>query len=228
MHSNPAKLLKDSTIEPIAYLFNLSNIPKSDNGKLMILILTLVKVQKAYKLSSDNILSQLPLWVANCYEYADYERRIMKTADKELEYLNDKQFLYKCFLWAGISQINKCLSKDGLLNNFCFRQNTIADCILSNYTISGDDKVLFNQWQVVLSEAKDTDEYNSNWKYGLSQIDKDLNIKIGSGTLNKKGEEIMVPKYKVLDEKISILKEILRKYYTKELKPKLFKYELLK
>lgn len=233
MYSNPAKLLKDSEQKPFAYLFNLSNIPKADNGKLVNDIdsyASYCKVQKAYKLAEDNILTQIPLWAANCYEYADYTEReiIMKTADNGNEYSQDKVFLYQCFLWAGISQMNKCLSKEGLKNEFCFCQNTRSDKIIEQYDMNTKDKDLYQKWLNVLNLAKNTDEYNSSYTYGLSQIDKEINIKIGSGTLNKKGEEIMVPKYKDLDEKISILKETLKLYYLSEIKSKLFKYSLLK
>ena len=233
IHSNPAKLLQDSNEKPFAYLFNLSNIPKVDNGKLINDIDSYAsyrKVQKAYKLSQDNILAQIPLWVANCYEYADYTERevIMKTADGGTEYLVDEGFLYQCFLWAGISQMNKCLSKENLRNEFCFSQNTLSDKILKNYHMTCDDEDLYYKWVDVLTLSKMAEEFNSEYTYGLSQIDNEINVKIGSGTFNKKGQEIMVPKYKDLDEKISILKEALKRYYLVEIKPKLFKYSLLK
>lgn len=234
IHSNPAKLLQDSKeSKAIAYLFNLSNIPKSDNGKLINDIdsyKNYCKVQKAYKLSHDNILYQLPLWLANCYEYADYTERevIMKTADGGCSYTNDEKFLYKCFIWAGLSQMNKCLSKTELLNQFCFLQNTEADKILLKYNMDTSDKELMQHWLNVLSLVKTTEEYNKQWNYGLHQIDKEINIKIGSGTFNKKNEEIMVPKYRRLDENISLLKDKLKNYYLNEIKDKLFLYQLLK
>lgn len=234
IHSNPSKLLVDSKLdEPIAYLFNLSNIPKPDNGKLVNDIdayESYRKVQKAYMLSDDNILAQIPLWIANCYEYQDYTERevIMKTGDKNFDYAQDKKFLYKCLLWAGISQMNKCLSKENLLNQFCFGQNTKVDIILLNYTLDNTDKKIYNLWSEILTIAKDKGEFNPTYNYGLFQLDKDINIKIGSGSFNKKNEEIMVPKYSNLDEKINLLKELLKEYYKTELKPKLFEYELLK
>lgn len=231
MYSNPAKLLKDSTNSPIAYLFNLSNIPKSDNGKLVNIVNDdYRKVQKAYCLAEDNILSQVPLWVANCYQYQDYTERevIMKTADKCETYLQDISFLYKSFLWAGISQLNKCVSNEYVKNEYCFLQNTKADNILKQYLLDNDDKILLNNWKSVITEAQSCEEFNSKYTYGLSQIEKDINILVGSGTLNKKGEEIKVPKYEKLDEKITILRDNLKKYYLAQLKSKLFKYELLK
>lgn len=234
IHSNPLKLLQDSREnKAIAYLFNLSNIPKSDNGKLINDIdsyKNYCKVQKAYKLSNDNILYQLPLWLANCYEFADYTERevIMKTADGGCCYTKDEKFLYKCFIWAGLSQMNKCLSKAGLINQFCFLQDTDADKILLKYKMDTCDAELMQYWLNVLNLVKTTEEYNYQWNYGLYQIDKEINIKIGSGTFNKKNEEILVPKYRKLDENISLLKDKLKNYYLKEIKNKLFLYQLLK
>lgn len=233
MHSNPAKLLVDSDKKPIAYLFNLSNIPKADNGKLINNIsayASYCKVQKAYCLSSENILSQLPLWCANCYEYADYTERevIMKTADGDKAYLNDIDFLKACFIWSILSNKNKCLSSDRVKNEFCLAQDTISDKILATFILNDDDNELLILWTQILDEAKTTNEFTQNYTYGLNQIDKDINIKIGSGSFSKTGKEIEVPKYRELDEKIKTLKELLKKYYDEYIKSKLFEYELLK
>lgn len=234
IRKNPAELLINSKAKTaIAWLFNLSNIPKPDNGKVVNDIeayASYCKVQKPYKLAEDNILIQLPLWLANCYEYADYTERevIMKTADGGTDYYNDTEFLYKCFLWAGISQRNKSLSRIGLINEFCFGQDTRSDSILKGYTLDTADKNLYDTWIEVLNLAKNTEEYNCAWNYGLSQICTDINIKVGSGTFNKTGKEIEIPKYRILDEKVNELKRLLKKYYQSEIKHKLFKYKLLK
>lgn len=152
----------------------------------------------------------------------------MKTADGGLSYSNDNKFLYKCFIWAGISQMNKCISKETLLNQFCFLQNTEADKILNRYKTDNIDRDILNSWNDILLYLSNTEEYNQSWTYGLYQIDKEINVKTGSGTFNKKNEEIMIPKYRKLDEKISLLKDKLKHYYNTEIKPKLFKYQLLK
>ena len=55
-----------------------------------------------------------------------------------------------------------------------------------------------------------------------------LGASLYSLKINKKGEEIKVPKYRKLDENISVFKKELKKYYNDVLKPKLFEYELLK
>ena len=231
--NNPSILLKDSALfeEPIAWLFNLSNIPKNDNGKIVNIVSdSYRKVQKSYKLASDNILSQLPLWVANCYEYKDYTEKevIMKTGDLYDAYLKDQRFLIDAFVWATLSDKNKCISNETVTNQFCILQNTKCDKILKKLKLSKENKNLINKWNELLTLAKATDEFNDNWTYGLLQIEKEINIKVGSGTYNKKGQEIMRPKYRKLDEHINVFKGELKSYYDKVLKPKLFEYELLK
>lgn len=233
MHNNPKILLQDSSDTPIAWLFNLSNIPKPDNGKLVNDIDAYVnyrKVQKAYCLSKNNILSQLPLWCANCYEYNDYTERevIMKTADGGYSYQKDVDFLKCCFIWSILSTKSQCISREGLKNEFCLNQNTIADSIIKEFSLDNDDITIINQWIDILSDAKDKEEYNNKYTYNLLQIDKDINKKIGSGVFNKKGEEIKIPKYSDLDEKIKELKTQLAQYYKTYIKEKLFFYELLK
>lgn len=232
IHKNPSVLLKDSNeTNVIAQLFNLSNIPKPDNGKIVNIVSeSYRKKQKPYNLCKDNILSQIPLWIANCYNGVDYTEKeiIMKTGDAGRAYEKDKNFLINSFLWAGLSEQNKCISNKEVRNEFCFGQKTIADDILNSFELSGRNKDLYDLWIEVFSLAKATDNYNKNWTYGLKQIEKELNEKIGSGTYNKKGEEIKVPKYEKLDEKINVLKTELKKYYFEILTPPLFKYELLK
>lgn len=232
IHNNPLPLMKDSEkTDVIAYLFNLSNIPKNDNGKIVnVLNPNYIKVQKPYKLCKDNIMSQLPLWLANCYESADYTEKeiIMKTSDLGDKYLEDKEFLFNSFLWAGLSDKNKCISNEDVRNEFCFGQDTLADKILNKYKLNSQNKMLLDAWNKILILIQSADEYIEKWTYGLNQIEKEINIKIGSGTFNKKGEEILVPKYKKLDENISIFKKELNNYYHEIIKPKLFEYELLK
>jgi len=231
--TNPAVLLKDSESnkDAIAWLFNLSNIPKNDNGKIVNIVNeSYRKVQKAYKLAEDNILTQIPLWLANCYDYKDYTEKevIMKTGDLLDKYVEDKEFLTNAFVWATLSNRNKCVSNNRISNQFCILQKTRSDKILKNLKLNRNNKKLIKLWGNILKLAKAADEYNENWTYGLYQIENDINIKIGSGTYNKKGEEIMKPKYRKLDEQISLLKSELKSYYDEVLKPKLFEYELLK
>ena len=101
-YENPLKLMIDSIDQnPIAWLFNLSNVPKPDNGKLVNYVDPAYrKVQKPYALSEENILQMVPLWAANCYECEDYTEIevVMKSADGGNKYTGDTDFLLKCFL----------------------------------------------------------------------------------------------------------------------------------
>lgn len=163
---NPVELLEDSQQEPFVYLFNLSNIPKSDNGKLVNNIeayASYCKVQKAYKLGEDNILKQLPLWVANCYEYKKYTEIdvIMKSADGGIEYQKDIVFLQKCFIWSCITNKNVCISNERILNQFCLYQDTNADKILKKMKLDIEDKGLLILWNKLLLKIKTKSEYKS-------------------------------------------------------------------
>lgn len=233
---NPAELLKDSEQNPFVYLFNLSNIPKSDNGKLINNIQAYVKyckTQKAYKLGDDNILQQLPLWVANCYECKDYTEIdvIMKSADGGLKYQEDIEFLQKCFIWSCIVNKNVCVSNDSITNQFCLYQDTNADKVLKTMILDGADKEILSSWNKLLMKIKTKEEYNAQYKYGLNQIEKDINIDVESGRKDKTGKMIMVKKYnntEDVDDLVKRLKKQLIEYRGNFIEKKLFQYQLLK
>ena len=234
---NPAELLKDSLdSKPFVYLFNLSNIPKSDNGKLINNIeayANYCKTQKAYRLSNDNILEQLPLWVANCYKCKDYTEVdvIMKSADGGSEYINDTDFLKKCFIWSCLSDKSFCISSDNIINQFCLYQNTMAANILKTLILDEADKEILKIWNKLLIKIKEKQEYNSKYKYGLYQIEKDINVDIESGRKDKTGKMIMVKKYNNsgdIDDLIKQLKNALNIYRDEYINNKLFCYQLLK
>lgn len=233
---NPSELLEDTKQQPFVYLFNLSNIPKSDNGKLVNNIgayAKYCKTQKAYKLAEDNILEQLPLWVANCYECKDYTEMdvIMKSADGGTKYQEDKKFLQKCFIWSCITNKNVCISNENVINQFCLYQDTRADKILKTMTLDKADKEILSSWNKLLIKVKTKPEYQSNYKYGLYQIEKDINIDIESGRKDKTGKMVMVKKYNNsgdVDDLVKQIKKQLIDYRGDYIEEKLFQYELLK
>ena len=185
---------------------------------------------KPYWLNNENVLQQLPLRVANCYECEDYTEKdvIMKSADWWNKYQEDSEFLKSCFIWACISQRNKCISDWNLKNELCFKQNTQADEILIKQNLDKEDMYLINLRTIVLNEAKNKEEYNDKRSYWLYQLDHDINLMIWTWTFDKTWKEKMAPKYLVLDSKIKQLKEWLKNYYRTKIKNKLFEYELLK
>ena len=93
------------------------------------------------------------------------------------------------------------------------------------------DKVLLATWNKLLIKVKTKSEYQSNYKYGLYQIEKDINIDIESGRRDKTGKMIMVKKYNNsgdVDDLVKQIKKQLVKYREDFIEEKLFKYELLK
>lgn len=178
----------------------------------------------------ENILDILPLFVSKL-KYSFYDNWtekiiIFNSLDSGEKYKKDTEFKNNCFLFSCLTDNNKCISKENLVNELCFNQNTIADTFL---TENMKNHKLYILWLDVLSEIKkDIEEYNENYKYGLYQIQKDINVKTESGSFTKTGEPIMVLKYPTLDEKIKKLKVELKEFYLKTLQPKLFEYELLK
>ena len=232
-HKNPKELLLEWEWYALGYIFNLSNIPTFSNWDLFNDLKSRerkLEAQKAYKLTKDNILHQLPLRVANCYECEDYTEKdvIMKSADWWKKYQEDEEFLKSCFIRSCISQRNKCVSDENLKNELCFKQNTQADKILLKQKLDKMDMDLINLRTNVLNEAKKSEEFIENRSYWLYQLDRDVNVMIWTWTYDKTWKEKMAPKYLVLDSYIKQLKEWLKIYYRKKIKEKLFDYELLK
>ncbi|MDR3185378.1 MAG: hypothetical protein LBU04_00990 [Christensenellaceae bacterium] len=183
-----------------------------------------------YRLTRENILYNLPLWVANCYVPKDYTERevLYKSADGGRKYQEDCRFLRQCFIWSCITQKNKCFSGFQLKNELCLAQKTIAQEIFLKMETSDSDCVLYEQWLKILNLARLKSEFNKDWTYGFAQIEKEINIKIKSSTKDK--SHILKDKFKYEDLNVECkkLKELLKKYFVTELESNLFKYELIK
>lgn len=205
-------------------LYHVSGTPDFKNGAIVNGFFN--KHCKEIKLNSLNILQTLPLWVANCYKPKDYTEKevIMKSGDGGIKYQKDKDFLDDCFVWACLTNANKCVSNETIRNELCLGQSTKADALLN---IKQRRTELLQKWQDTLNIIKTTDEYNPNFTYGLHQICKEINVKIVIGK-NKKNEPIMEHKYNKLNLSIKEIKEQLKEFYDKYITPKLFEYELLK
>lgn len=127
-----------------------------------------------------------------------------------------------------------CFPKDGSGMSFTKHSSELFDTFeeAEKELLEETDREhnLIKLWNEVLKEVKKDNkpEYNKDLKYGLYQIQKDINIKTESGSYTKTGEPIMVLKYPTLDEKIKKLKVELKEFYLKIIQPKLFEYELLK
>ena len=120
------------------------------------------------------------------------------------------------------------VSDDNIRNEVCLGQNTRADDLFTDLKLTNEDLAMYNQWIKILNIAKSKTEFVDNYTYGLYQIENDINVKVESGSYNKKREPIMVHKYSDLNSEISNLKEMLKVYYTNNIHDKLLTYELLK
>lgn len=178
-------------------------------------------------LGKDNIFHILPLWVANCYKPKDYTEKgvILKSGDGGTTYQKDKDFSDDCFVWACLTPMNKCISTDQVKNEMCLNQNTEADKLLNINKRNTDLLINLNK---ILDSIKGTEEYNSEFTYGLYQICRTINIKIEITDRSKDGTPIKISKYPELNALIEEFRGQLNEFYNEHITPKLFKYELLK
>ncbi len=209
-------------------------------------MLTRCGIYKAhgFYLRSDNFTDKLPLFVAATFPYDKWYKTDVysKSYDGQGSYLKDKDFLKKCLFYTALTYKNKCRSFAGsdkrfYRNELCFdREDTLAWQSLQNFLkdgleLSETEQTLLKYWKDVLFEASKTDEYksaNKEIRYGLWQIMQELNIKIDSGRKDKKGNPVMTYKYNALNSEIKKLDDALKNYYSTDIIPLLFKYELIK
>lgn len=202
-------------------------------------------------LTKDNYIDKLPLFCAKLYPQENwYEKDVFfTTADGGYVYKQDEDLLRSCFIYTALSQRNKCLSFYGSDNRFynnelCFDDNTQMTNDLQNMTLNQNDKSILELWNRVLRLAKNTDEYNPKYSYGVWQIENDLNVfwddtkRIWSDKdkkeENRRRAKLKIskldlsPKYTDLNTALNALRIALREYYKTEIQDKLFEYELLK
>lgn len=194
-----------------------------------------------YYVRSDNFIEKLPLFVASCFPYDKWWKTDVysKCYDGQGSYLTDRNFLRKCLIYTTLSPKNKCRSLKGsdnreYRNELCFDENTLAIQKLKELpeTTARED-ALIKLWNETLAHAKNTEEYRTAiekhpfYTYGLWQIMEELNVKKVIGQ-DRKGKDILKPKYEKLDWSIKALDKELKQYYTSEIIDDLKKYELIK
>ena len=89
---------------------------------------------------------------------------------------------------------------------------------------------------MLLDLAKECDKYDPRYKYGVYQIETELNEKVeqtdgrtGQPILDPRtGKALMKPKYPLLNGKFTPLKKRLSEYYARNIEQKLFQYGLIK
>lgn len=187
-----------------------------------------------FHLRKENYKKYLPLLAIKhhlMFERKWYEIEfIMCSADNGLEYIKDKDFLKKCFIFANLNYYNKCKSlllPNGkiLKNELCFDNNTICSEDLKKIKLNEEETKLISLWNEILKKAKETKEYNPDFTYGVYQIKKELNTyydeKIGK---TKK----RIYNYPELNGNLETLSRLLREYYKENIMQKLFEYNLIK
>lgn len=205
-----------------------------------------------FYLRKDNFIEKLPLFAAS--RYTDYcnswkiMSMVMKSGDKSERYKKDiadgklNDFLFKTLFWACTTHHAHMRSlqhnSEFYLNEICLDHNnnvkTLGESKLDNFikngiSLSDEEKIIYNKMQHILEFVKKNckDEYNPKFKYGLYQIDEEINIKIQVDTKSD-GTPIMGYKYGDLNNMIKEIKPLIKNYYIENIVPTLFKYEFLK
>lgn len=182
--------------------------------------------------TKDNYYRRMPLFAVKQYPFEDWYEKdsVFITYDAKNVYEKDADFLKACFIYGCLSPQNQCLSFHGMdgceyLNELCFDDNTVASEKLTTLKLDDEERKLMSLWQAILAQAKATGKCKTAWKYGVYQIEKEINTsyKIGTGKNQK-----TVYDYPKLNGDLSALKELLKVYYKSHITDKLFAYELLK
>ncbi|MCQ2211377.1 MAG: SAM-dependent methyltransferase [Paludibacteraceae bacterium] len=186
-------------------------------------------------ITKKNYLRMLPLFVAKEYPkelfYEKGESGVFFTSsDGGDRYTKDKEFLKQCLIYTCLSNQNKCLSFHGsdgrdYQNELCLDGGALALKDIQSMKLNSDERELINLWDKILTEAKQCANYDSQWRYGVYQISKDLNTytqkQVGKGKQN-------VYDYPELNGDLHTLVTKLKAYYKKYITPKMFEYELVK
>lgn len=193
-----------------------------------------------FPLRKDNFLEKLPMFAAS--RYITYNRHwtqranIMKSADGSERFNNAvsgnkiEQDLLKILLFTTLETQNHMRSLYGTDGRFYQNElsldtsngDTIATIKLEKLKQGTKETALFEQWTKVLSEAKKTENYNSELTYSVYQIIDELN------TSEKDEDEKIIYHYPELNGHLNTLKTMTKEYYNSEIVPFLFEYEFLK
>ena len=192
-------------------------------------------------LRKDNYLEKLPMLCAS--RYITYNRawteraRIMKSADGADRFHADvangklEQFLLKCLLFTCLEMQNHMRTFTGhdgrfYRNELCLdgtNSETIALRDIKGLALGAKEKALLEQWDRVLSWAKQAEHYDPALTYGVYQIYAELDTshedELTGHTIWDNVE---------LHTNLTGLKALVREYYNSEIAPTLFDYEFLK
>lgn len=183
-------------------------------------------------ITKDNYLNVMPLFAAKQYPFdLWYEKdSVFITYDGKDAYTKDADFVKASLIYGCLTDLNKCLTFDGLdgnryINALCFDDDTLARRKLSAFSLTPEEQQLIGLWDTILKEAKATGKCNPDYKYGVYQIKKEINTSHQEG---KGKHQKVIYDHPKLNGDLTTLKELLKDYYKKNIAPKLFQYELLK
>lgn len=196
-----------------------------------------------FYLRIENYLDKLPLFVSKLFpqDYW-YEKDVyFTTSDGGDAYTKDKDFLKYCLIYTCLSNQNKCLSFTGsdgryYRNELCFDTSDESNLPLAfkdlmeynchdETALDNDENELLELWFKILTEARQTENYDKTKTYGVYQITKELNTFHAEGKGKTKKN---VYDYPELNGDLNSLRDKLKEYYKSHITEKMFKYELLK
>ncbi len=203
--------------------------------------------KNGFYLRADNFIEKLPLFCAKTFTPQNwYESNLYFTSgDGGDSYIKDEEFLKKCLIYTCLTQKNRCRSLNGsdgrsYQNELCFEKETLArkklDTIIKTIPLSNEEKMLIAEYHDIIKEISKKDnvtneyvyeEYDSSFKYGVFQIEDEINVSIVVGQ-DKKGKDILKPKYGDLHNTLIAFKKKVQTYYNENIVVDLLKYELLK
>lgn len=212
--------------ENIAYM--VSNQFGFDNARLNTTLTRFARYDgNGTYISIYNFLEKLVAF--SCGKYSDNIKNFtivgqtMKTSDGYDKFIKDVKsgkltnFLLKNLFWVCLTNQNHVLSiqgSDGKLykNDLCLDENTIASIKIKELNFTKKENEIYLLWTEILKISKNLKNYNKEFTYGLYQIIR----------------ELLTKDNKLLNDKIKLLKKLLKEYYISELSPVFFEYEFLK
>ena len=200
----------------------------------------------------DNFLEKLPLFAAGKYTDHDNDWKIMsmlmRSGDKAEIYHKDiksgklDKFLCQTLIWTCLTHYAHLRSLKGsdnrlYLNQLCFDGATLAskkldEFIKKGYKLNATEKALLARYEQILERVRENKDkiyknFNKAYKYGIYQIDEEINVKEQRG-LKPDGTPNMVYIDGDLNNMLKSFKEEVKNYYKANLVDTLFEYELLK
>lgn len=193
-----------------------------------------------FYLRKDNYLSKMPLFAMS--RYITYNRewteraRIMKSGDGADRFSADvasgklDQWLLKCLLFTCVEMQNHMRTFTGsdghfYRNELCMdttNGETVASNDLKRLIRGNAEQCIIDQWETLLTAAKQTKEYNPALTYGVYQIFAEID------TSYKDEDGKTVWNNLEVHSALQTLKTLVKNYYNTAIVPTLFEYEFLK